>query len=256
MTRFSRFARCRLSRFARYHRPAHVIAAVLIVALGCAGSAGDGDAAGDGVPAAARDRHPEAGLPPGAETGAATGLPSGAGAEPDPAPATDVTNRPGAPAPAGDGPDDPSGTWTAAGSRAERAAAGVATLREVRTAGHDGFDRIVLDFGADPIPSWEVEYIDRPVRQCGSGDAVPVAGDAWLRIHVQPARGHTDAGHATVTDRRRSPRLPVILALVMTCDFEAHVEWVAGVATPNAYRVIELGSPSRLVVDVRHQGRR
>lgn len=177
--------------------------------------------------------------------------------EPDQAVTADRTQPagpdtlPGAGATA-DGPADTMGNWTAGRSGADREPAGVATLRDVRSARHDGFDRVVLDFGDDPVPSWEVEYVDRPVRQCGSGDAVELAGDGWLRIHVQPARGHDDEGRSTVGERRRQPDLPVLAELVATCDFEAHVEWVAGVRSPNRYRVLELTAPSRLVVDVRH----
>jgi len=40
--------------------------------------------------------------------------------------------------------------------------------------------------------------------------------------------------------------------LISTCDFEAEVEWVAGVASPNRYRVLELRNPTRLVVDIKH----
>jgi hypothetical protein len=30
------------------------------------------------------------------------------------------------------------------------------------------------------------------------------------------------------------------------------VEWVMGVSSPNKYRVLELKSPTRLVIDVKH----
>lgn len=130
---------------------------------------------------------------------------------------------------------------------------GVSTLRSVRTARHDGFDRIVLDFGADPVPGYHLEYIDRPVRQCGSGDPVPLAGDAWLQIRTEPAYAHTPEGAPTIADRARRPGHPNVLELRLTCDFEAQVEWVAGVAYPGQYRVFTLRDPARLVVDVRHR---
>jgi hypothetical protein len=151
-----------------------------------------------------------------------------------------------------EGPADTAGAWTIGPTRVEREPTAVATLVAVRTARNDGFDRVVLDFGRGPVPSYRIAYIDRPVRQCGSGDPVPVAGDGWLSIEVEPARAHTEEGQATIDDRRRSPDLPVLAALVLTCDFEAQVEWVAGVRSPEPYRVLELGDPSRLVVDIRH----
>ncbi|MBA4159064.1 MAG: hypothetical protein H0X65_16535, partial [Gemmatimonadetes bacterium] len=45
---------------------------------------------------------------------------------------------------------------------------------------------------------------------------------------------------------------PVLKQLTLICDFEAQVEWVLGVSSPNRFRVIELHEPARLVVDVRH----
>ena len=62
----------------------------------------------------------------------------------------------------------------------------------------------------------------------------------------------TEAGTATVTERERTPGLPVVKMLKLTCDFEANLTWVAAVASPNAYRVTELNEPTRLVVDVQH----
>ncbi len=81
---------------------------------------------------------------------------------------------------------------------------------------------------------------------------VPLAGDAWLSVRFSGANAHTEAGEATIKDRARSPNLPVVKELKLICDFEAEVEFVMGVASPNKYRVLELKSPARLVVDIRH----
>lgn len=78
-------------------------------------------------------------------------------------------------------------------------------------------------------------------------------GDGWLLVRLEPARGHDDEGRSTLAERRARPALPVINEIVLICDFEAQVEWVLGVATPNAYRVLELSQPRRLVVDVRRK---
>ena len=131
-----------------------------------------------------------------------------------------------------------------------------AILREVRTASHPEFDRVVFDFGNGRIPGYHIEYVDRPVRQCGSGEPVPVQGDGWLRVRLEPARAHEfrddTLAVVTVTERNRVLTLPNLRQIVLTCDFEAQVEWVLGVGSPTHYRVMELARPSRLVVDVRH----
>jgi hypothetical protein len=130
-----------------------------------------------------------------------------------------------------------------------------ALLRDVRTARQEGFDRVVFEFAGESLPGYHLEYVDRPVRQCGSGEPVPLAGDAWLQMRLVPANAHTEAGAPTVRERERHLDYPVFRELESTCDFEAHVEWVLGVASPNRYRVLELSNPTRLVVDVRHSAR-
>lgn len=130
---------------------------------------------------------------------------------------------------------------------------GVAVLRAVRSARHAGYDRLVFEFEGAELPDYHIEYVDRPVRQCGSGKVVELPGSGWLEISFTPARAHTDTGAPTVKDRRRSPNHEIIRGLASVCDFEAVVTWVAGVAAPNRYRVLELKDPARLVIDIKHQ---
>jgi hypothetical protein len=143
--------------------------------------------------------------------------------------------------------------WTAKSTEKKNPiVAGVAILREVRAASHNAFDRVVFEFGGKEMPSYHIEYIDRPVRACGSGDVVPFRGDAWLEVRFSDAQAHSPEGEPTIKDRSRSPNLPVIQDLKLTCDFEAEVTWVIGASSPNRYRLIELTDPTRLVVDIKH----
>jgi hypothetical protein len=131
-------------------------------------------------------------------------------------------------------------------------ATGAVLLRYVRSATHPSYDRVVFEFEGDQLPSYKIEYIDKPVRACGSGNVVPFAGAAWLSVLFTGANAHTDAGEQTIKDRTRSPNHTVVKDLKLTCDFEAEVEWVMGVSAPNKYRVLELKNPTRLVVDINH----
>ena len=125
-------------------------------------------------------------------------------------------------------------------------------LAAIRTGTHGKFDRVVFEFSGSAMPGYHIEYIDKPVRSCGSGEVVPLAGDAWLEIRMTPAAAHTEQGQPTIKTRSFSPNLPIVKELKSTCDFEADVAWVAGVSTPNEYRVLELKDPARLVVDISH----
>ncbi len=144
----------------------------------------------------------------------------------------------------------PPRTWTTQTTEVNRPAT-TGTLEDVRMATHAGFDRTVFTFGGD-MPGYHVEYVDRPQYTCGAGEAVDLDGDAWLLVRMRPAQAHTDAGEATIGQRRRRPGFPVLREAMMTCDFEGDVSWVLGVASPGGYQMAELDKPARLVVDVRN----
>jgi hypothetical protein len=150
---------------------------------------------------------------------------------------------------------DRNAQWTVGMTKSETNVTGAAMLRAVRTARHIGYDRIVFDFGPDPVPNFAIEYVDRPVRDCGAGNVIPLAGDAWLAIRLEPANAHTEEGRATLPARAFNPGLPSLLELKQICDFEAQVQWVAGLVAPNPYRALKLQMPERLVVDISHAAR-
>lgn len=131
------------------------------------------------------------------------------------------------------------------------AAAGTPVLDQVQVTGTDYFDRVTFTFAGNALPGYHIEYIDQPVRQCGSGDVVPLAGQGWLLVRFSPARAHTEQGDSSVEPRALSPGLPLLKGMALTCDFEGQVAWVLGLASPNRYRAVELGSPTRLVIDIR-----
>jgi hypothetical protein len=145
------------------------------------------------------------------------------------------------------------GEWTASVVARAPGAAPMTELQEVRTARNETFDRVVFEFAGNSLPGYRAEYVDRPIRQCGSGNTTEIAGDGWLELRLSPARAHTEAGGATVRERERgSMGLPNLAELELTCDFEGEVVWVMGTRSPNPFRVLELFNPPRLVVDVRH----
>ena len=132
-----------------------------------------------------------------------------------------------------------------------RAGPAAKTLRALTATAQPGYDRVVFEFADDSLPGYHVEYANRPVVRCGSGDPVSLGGTAWLVVRFEPAQAHDERGNATVHERDSSPGLPAVKQMMLVCDFEGQVEWVLGVAAAEPYRVAELAAPARLVVDVR-----
>ena len=142
------------------------------------------------------------------------------------------------------------GEWTTGVVAMEKPQSFMTTLTSVRAARHPEFDRVVLEFSGDGLPGYHLEYVDRPVRACGSGEVVPMPGDAWLAIRLTPSQAHDENGRATLRGRVIRPSVANILEMRMICDFEGQVEWVLAVRSPGQFRVLELFEPSRLAIDV------
>lgn len=174
----------------------------------------------------------------------------GDGGQADPA-----SDREGA-APDGSVPaadQDTAGAWAMPPLREQPAGSGRSTaiLRGVRTGRHEGYDRIVFVF-TEHLPEYTIRYVQSP-RACGSGQAVDAGGAAPLEVDLRPAAAHDDHGNATIEERTLRPGLPALRTARITCDFEAVVTWVLGIDHRAPVRTLELDSPPRLVVDVRHR---
>lgn len=123
-------------------------------------------------------------------------------------------------------------------------------LMDVRAAAHEDFDRVVFEF-ADSRPGYRVEYVDEAIA-CGSGIPVEVAGGALLRVRMQPATAHDEAGMPTFPSQEVTPGLWSILAVVQTCDFEGEVTWVVGLTEEVDFVLSTYPDPFRIVIDVAH----
>jgi hypothetical protein len=128
-------------------------------------------------------------------------------------------------------------------------------LVAVRMAGHDGFDRFVLELDGTGTPQYWVSYVERPVYDI-PGNEVDVDGEFVLQVVAFPARRvdiedpdftPTYDGPLTVTSDTSN-----IVEAVFVGDFEATMEWVLGLRHETGFEVFTLTDPPRLVVDVSH----
>jgi hypothetical protein len=127
-------------------------------------------------------------------------------------------------------------------------------LVDVRLARHDTFDRIVFEFDdatpADVTATWE----SPPIIEDPSGDEITVAGNAFLRIRMEPASAFSlNDGTPTYTGPNRiALEGGNVIELVKTGDFEAVMSWVAGVEAKAPFTVTTLTGPPRVIVDIKH----
>ena len=121
----------------------------------------------------------------------------------------------------------------------------------VRVGHHTGFDRVVWQFPGSGRPTYRVHYVDEPTAD-GSGDAVDVAGDAYLEVMITtvgiPADGvprPRKASAASIAGTVVAEALPVY------GGFEGYGQAFVGVRDrERPFKVTVLRNPTRLVVDI------
>jgi hypothetical protein len=128
------------------------------------------------------------------------------------------------------------------------------TVTAVRTARHDGYDRVVFELSGTGSPGWSVEYVDTPSAQ-GSGHPIDVPGSAHLQVTMQETSYPYDSGAEEVA---RGPvpvtGTEVVEGVFYDATFEGtSVAWI-GTGARAPFRVYALTGPSRVVVDVAHVG--
>lgn len=121
----------------------------------------------------------------------------------------------------------------------------------VRVGHHTGFDRVVWQFPGGGRPTYRVHYVDEPTAD-GSGDAVDVAGDAFLEVMITTVGIPSDS---TPRPRKASAAsiagTVVAEALPVYGGFEGYGQAFVGVRDrERPFKVSVLRNPTRLVVDI------
>ncbi|WP_055590220.1 AMIN-like domain-containing (lipo)protein [Peterkaempfera griseoplana] len=126
-----------------------------------------------------------------------------------------------------------------------------AQVVNARLAGHPTYDRIVIDVKGR-LPDATVKQVPQLLYD-GSGEHVPLAGKAFLQIALTPAAAHNTAGDPVYQGPRLVKlHLTRIKGFAKIGDFEGYVTFGVALDKASSWTVQRLGSPSRLVVDIRH----
>ncbi|ANZ28599.1 hypothetical protein A4U64_27405 (plasmid) [Rhodococcus sp. WB1] len=126
------------------------------------------------------------------------------------------------------------------------------TVTDIRTGTHDAFDRVVYELDGRGTPGWRVGYVERAI-EVGSGDTVPVAGDAVLEVRISGSAYPFTSDVTPYTGPfpvRATPGGPVVEATGTTI-FEGTTQSFIGVTDPAPpFAVYSLDDPARVVIDV------
>ncbi|WP_409328553.1 AMIN-like domain-containing (lipo)protein [Trujillonella humicola] len=147
----------------------------------------------------------------------------------------------------GDSPPFPSDVQP---DRQEASAGAQVTVTDIRTGGHEGFDRVVFEVAGEGAPGWDVGYVEDPTSQ-GSGAPVEVAGEAVLMVTLTGVGYPFDTG----VDQFE-PGGPVagpgaaVTEVVLGATFEGTTESFVGTTGESPFRVYLLEGPTRVVVEV------
>jgi hypothetical protein len=127
---------------------------------------------------------------------------------------------------------------------------GSPTLVGLRAGRHPGFDRVVFQLDG-PIPSYySVRYVP-VVRLDGSGERLRLRGNAFLEVVVR-APTHDEDYRPVLSPTRLRPDFPALREVSAPGSFEGQTTAGIGVTQRVGFRVFELTSPTRIVIDLAH----
>lgn len=127
-------------------------------------------------------------------------------------------------------------------------------LTAIRVAHQPGFDRVTFEFGGSGIPVYTAtQQAGTHFAQDGSGKSIDLQGVGALRMVFKGASGA--GSYSGSTDIKLPPGgVPdksSIVEVRETGDFERVLSWGIGLnVKPGCVRILQLGAPARLVVDV------
>lgn len=141
--------------------------------------------------------------------------------------------------------------WDTAPVHVSRQVSPTPHVVNLRVGTHPTYDRIVLDLSG-PIPGYDVRYV-KALTYDPSGKAVPLKGTRFIAVRLTPSTAHDAQGHSLY----HGPRLlqysmPMLRGVAFTGDYEDNVSFGLALSHLDTFRILEVHSPNRLVIDVHH----
>ena len=148
----------------------------------------------------------------------------------------------------------PNTAWSTDSQRADASADAHLTVTGLRVGGQDGYDRVVYELGGTGVPGWTVRYADLAVQE-GSGEAIPMAGNAILEVLITGSGYPFDTGVAEYDGPNPLPGegSELVTETRISGVFEGTTQSFIGLESGgHPFTVSTLSDPTRLVVDIEH----
>ena len=126
------------------------------------------------------------------------------------------------------------------------------TITDMRVGRHDGFDRVVYEFGGTGTPGWRSGIV-ATANQQGSGDPLAVSGQGILQVLIDGSSMPFMTGVEPYSGPNPlEVENPGVVTEVRDAGvFEGTAQTLIGLTKRDvSYRVYTLSDPTRLVVDV------
>ncbi len=147
--------------------------------------------------------------------------------------------------------------WTTKPVSREHSAEGqVNYLKTVRADKHMKYDRVVFEF-TGPLPNYRIEYLKSHFYEGEAGRVrIKSAGNAFLQVEmftIPTSEEQLKFTEAKDFRPRGQLRLTTVKSVTDQGLFEGFYDFVIGVSSrKKAFRISEMSTPSRLVIDVEH----
>ena len=135
---------------------------------------------------------------------------------------------------------------------------GATYLTDVRLGVGQGYERLTFQFD-QAVPPVHVHYEEEPFETSDAGCSVPrLAEGRVVTVSFHGTATHefspdpNSRGRPTYTgsERLRSRDTRLIVEAVLSCEFEAEVEWAVVLRERRPFRAMTLSAPPRFVLDV------
>lgn len=129
-------------------------------------------------------------------------------------------------------------------------------IQDVRTATHDSYDRMVIDLSEGTLPRWTANTEPGPLyfrSEEGGGRPVPIEGKSYLTVTLTPAKAYDNNYQPTYTGPvYENFSYPSLKGQAHIHSFEDSNTFGLALGDHTSYKVFQLKSPNRIVIDINH----